>query len=137
MRRQTEKEVDIEKLYKPRPDLLPARALLAAGEVMGYGYRKHGNCTWRVAGTEQAKPETHTASALRHLLEHLADPRAVEEGSGLPVLWHAMSQIAIAIDCIESAKQARKAARGGNGILDSQKLADRVREIVAQSPGCP
>ena len=68
---------------------------LAMGRVMAYGYNKHGVCTWRVAGTEQADPQTHYASALRHLLEYSADPLAVEEGSGLPVLDHALSQMAI------------------------------------------
>lgn len=75
-------------------------ALLCAGEVMGYGFRKHGRCTWRVAGTEQADPQTHLASAERHLLEYLADQHAVEEGSGLSVLWHAFSQLCILYDLI-------------------------------------
>lgn len=75
-------------------------ALLRAGQVMGYGYRKHGKCTWRVAGTEQADPQTHIASGERHILEWKADPDAVEEGSGLPVLWHALSQYLIAWDLL-------------------------------------
>ena len=101
MRTRSRSEIDAEKRDKPRPDLLPPRALLGAGAVMAYGLTKHGHCTWRVAGTEQAEPETHLASAMRHLLEHHADPSAVEYGSGLPVLYHALCQIAIAIDCIE------------------------------------
>jgi hypothetical protein len=102
MRTKSMQEIDAEKHDKPRPDLLPASALLAAGKVMAYGFKKHGNCTWKVPGTEQAKPETHIASAYRHLLEYQNNPDAVEEGSGLPVLYHALAQIAIAIDCIEN-----------------------------------
>lgn len=100
--RKTQAEIDQEKFGKPRPDLLPACAILGAGKVMGYGFRKHGNCTWRIAGTEQADPQTHYASALRHLLEYGDNPNAIEEGSGLPVLYHALSQIAILIDCIDN-----------------------------------
>lgn len=158
----TEQEINAEKAAKPRPDLLPARALqaidrampetdytsdrdhvldalreliafrescgvarlavaavhvawvlgepecdgafafacMAGGRVMGYGFRKHGNCTWRVAGTEQADPQTHVASAERHLLEYLIDPEAREDGSGLPVLEHAFSQLCITIDLV-------------------------------------
>lgn len=97
----TREEIDAEKAHKPRPDLLPAHALLCAGRAMGYGYRKHGDCTWREPGTEQADPRTHIASAMRHLLEHLHDADACEEGSGLPVLWHAAAQILIAVECTE------------------------------------
>jgi len=75
-------------------------ALEAGGRVMAYGYRKHGNCTWRVASTEQADPQTHVASAERHLIEHWADPAATEAGSGLPVLEHAFSQLLILFDLV-------------------------------------
>jgi len=102
MTTKTEAEINAEKASKSRPDKLPACALMGGGLVMAYGLQKHGNCTWRVAGTEQADPETHIASAYRHVLEWLDDPSAVEAGSRLPVLYHALSQIAIAIDCIEN-----------------------------------
>jgi len=148
MKPKSTNEINAEKAAKPRPDLLPARAVnriyqdsddviddawtsllffreevgfenlyhaagvvahvlgglpqacMAGGHVMGYGFRKHGNCTWRVAGSEQADPQTHIASAERHLLEYLIDPEAREEGSGYPVLWHAFSQLCITIDLV-------------------------------------
>lgn len=74
--------------------------LLHAGDVMGYGFRKHGRCTWRVAGTEQADPQTHYASGVRHLLERMDDADAREEGSGRPVLWHAAAQFLITLDLL-------------------------------------
>lgn len=77
-----------------------APALLAAGDAMAYGRNKHGQCTWRIADTEQAKLHTHYASALRHLLEFEADAGAVESGSGLPVLAHALAQISIIYDIL-------------------------------------
>lgn len=75
-------------------------ALMVGGRVMGYGFRKHGICTWRIAGTGQADPQTHYASALRHLLEYGIDNAAREEGSGYPVLWHAFAQLAILADLV-------------------------------------
>lgn len=108
----TEAEINAEKASKPRPDLVPARALHGAAMVMGYGFRKHGVCTWRVAGTEQADPQTHWASLLRHLIEFALDPYARESGSGYPVLWHALSQLAILIDLVENPPDAPGANDG-------------------------
>jgi hypothetical protein len=95
----SEQEINAEKAHKSRPDLLPASALMAAGRVMGYGLRKHGNCTWRVAGTEQADPRTHVASMIRHALAACEDPTAIDEESGLPHLACVITQAAIAFDC--------------------------------------
>lgn len=95
----TEQEIDTEKALKPRVDLIPGHALLEVGRTMAYGFNKHGECTWRNAGTEQAKASTHVASASRHLAEYLGDPDATEEGSGLSVLAHCAAQLLIAIEC--------------------------------------
>ena len=101
----TEEEINAEKASKPRPDLVPARAVLAAGRALAYGANKHGLAggrgTYRIADTDQAKVETHLASCLRHILEFQIDPSAVEEGSGLSVLDHAFAQLAIVVDLVE------------------------------------
>lgn len=75
------------------------KALLVAGEIMAVGLRKHGLCTWRVAGTEQADPQTHYASACRHVAEAFAGLEA-DRDSGRPPLTHALTQIAILIDLL-------------------------------------
>ena len=93
----TREQIDAEKAQKPRPDLIPGCALLAVGEVLAYGYGKHGRCTWRNAGTEQARAETHIASAWRHMCEIGSD----DAESGLPHLHHAAAQLLIAIECME------------------------------------
>jgi hypothetical protein len=95
----SEAEVDAEKATKPRVDLIPGYALTAVGHVQAYGVGKHGQCTWRNKGTRQAMSSTHIASAMRHMAEYLENPDAVEQGSMLPVLWHAAAQLMIAIDC--------------------------------------
>lgn len=83
-----------EKKSKPRPDLIPARALDALGHVFAFGLEKHGHETWR-----DHDARDHIASAMRHLVEYLIDSSAVEETSGRSVLWHAASQLMIAIEC--------------------------------------
>lgn len=107
----TREEIDAEKAHKSRPDLLPANAIMAAGEVMGYGLRKHGNRTWRIAGTEQADPRTHLASLMRHLLAAIDDPAAIDDESGFPHLACVITQACIAYDCeqqrqVESLREA-------------------------------
>jgi hypothetical protein len=103
--RLTREEIEAEKAAQPRPDLCPGAALLAIGEVMAYGYGKHGRCTWRTPGTKQAEPETHIASAFRHLAKMGPAYDALDDESGLPHLHCALSQLAIAVDCMRVAPE--------------------------------
>ncbi|MEL6705868.1 MAG: dATP/dGTP diphosphohydrolase domain-containing protein [Bacteroidota bacterium] len=103
--RLTAQEVSDEKAMKPRPDLIPGEALLAIGKTLGYGFDKHGVQTWKEPENPQADPAVHLASAMRHIVEYQIDPNATEEGSGMPVLWHAAAQLCILIDCIERKKK--------------------------------
>jgi hypothetical protein len=109
--RLTREEIEAEKAAQPRPDLCPGAALLAIGEVMAYGYGKHGRCTWRTPGTKQAEPETHIASAFRHLAKMGPAYDALDDESGLPHLHCALSQLAIAVDCIAAGDVQRIASR--------------------------
>lgn len=77
-----------------------ADAIMQAGEIMGVGLRKHGPCTWRIAGTEQADPQTHYASLVRHLLEYEAGVRT-DPDSGKHPLLHAVCQISIMINLLD------------------------------------
>lgn len=108
----TQAEIDAEKSAKSRPDLLPASALMAAGRVMAYGLAKHGPCTWRVAGTEQADSRTHVASMVRHALEVANDIDALDPESGLEQLACVITQACIAYDC-RVAERTRELAEDG------------------------
>lgn len=101
----TENEINAEKAAKPRPDLLPARALLAGGRAFGYGAAKHGlgrsgRGTYRDAGTEQATVETHRASFMRHWCAYWAG-ETIDPESGLSHLDCMMAQLSIIIDLVE------------------------------------
>lgn len=107
----TEEEIDNEKAAKPRPDLVPPRAIMAAGRALGYGARKHGLGrsewgTYRDAGTEQADIRTHVASFERHwqrFKQGLRDgnPGVLDPESGLAELDCAAAQLAIVVDQCE------------------------------------
>lgn len=100
----SEEEINAEKAMQPdRPDLVPVRAILAAGRAFAVGAAKHGTPngrgTYRIAGTEQADPATHIASFERHWMKWRSG--VLVDGSGLSHLDHAMAQLAIIVDLIE------------------------------------
>lgn len=133
----TEEEIDKEKTTKPRPDLVPPRAIMAAGRALGYGANKHGlgRSTWgtyRDAGTEQADIRTHIASFERHwqrfkqAMRDGTGPGVLDPESGQRELDCAMAQLSIIVDqaedpptmecgrpskCMNEAKAARAAQR--------------------------
>jgi hypothetical protein len=96
-----EDQINAEKHGKPRPDLVPPAAIMAAGRALGYGVHKHGGGrtglgTYRDAGTEQAEVRTHVASFCRHWLAYL-DGEHTDPESGLAHLDCAMAQLAIVV----------------------------------------
>lgn len=103
----TREQIDAEKASKSRPDLLPGAAQLAKGDVQAFGLAKHGPCTWRNEGTEQAEPRTHLASGSRHATFAFDDPWAIDPSSGLLHLAHLGSQIDIALDCLRRSDPER------------------------------
>ena len=79
---------------KPRVDLIPPRALLAMGEVLGHGAAKYGADNWK--GLENGSRRLYGA-ALRHLLAWGMGERADPE-SGLPHLAHALTCLALMME---------------------------------------
>lgn len=104
-------EIDAEKATKPRPDLVPPRAIMAGGRAMGYGVAKHGPGrtgfgTFRDAGTEQATAESHIASFDRHWQAFKIGRRSgttnpIDPGTGLAELDCAMAQLGMVVDLVE------------------------------------
>lgn len=77
---------------KPRPDLIPARSLLAVGAVLAWaeGFGK-GAERWRTT-----TPEVQIASAYRHLLARMAG-EVCDPESGLPHLAHVGARVLYAL----------------------------------------
>jgi hypothetical protein len=124
-------QIDAEKARKSRPDLLPASALMAAGRVMAYGLAKHGECTWRVAGTKQAESREHVASMVRHALEVAANIDAIDDESGLEQLACVITQACIAYDC----RVAERARHGASAYAPGQVEGEEPRGCVCPTPG--
>ncbi|EHN09403.1 hypothetical protein PAI11_37370 [Patulibacter medicamentivorans] len=80
----------IARAAKPRPDLLPAAALLTCGQVMADGADEHGE-RWRSRTARH-----HVSCGLRHLLRWLAGDRV--DHSGHSHLAHAATRLLMALD---------------------------------------
>ena len=72
---------------KPKPSAVPVEAILAILETRMYGFNKYGDAEdWR-----SIEPERWHEALLRHVLEIWEDPTHIDEESGLPSLWHVMT----------------------------------------------
>ena len=74
---------------KPRLSLVPAEAIEAIGIVMTHGAEKYGVESYR-----QVAPERYRDALMRHICKWLKDPHGVDEDSGLPHLWHIITNAA-------------------------------------------
>lgn len=72
---------------KPRPSTVPVEAIEAIMATRGYGLAKYKDAeNWR-----SIAPERWHEALLRHVLAIWEDPTHIDEESGLPSLWHVMT----------------------------------------------
>lgn len=72
---------------KPRPSLVPVEGIEAIMQVREYGMRKYGDAEdWR-----SIAPERWHDALLRHVLHIWDNPLALDYESGLPALWHVIT----------------------------------------------
>ena len=76
---------------KLRMDLIPPQAFTAISAVMTFGAEKYPAGSWR-----EVEPWRYHAAALRHIVAWKQGQRRDEE-SGLPHLWHALTNLAFLI----------------------------------------
>ena len=74
---------------KPRLSLVPAEAIEAIGIVMTHGAEKYGEASYK-----QVAPERYRDALMRHVCKWLKDPHGLDEDSGLPHLWHIITNAA-------------------------------------------
>lgn len=72
---------------KLRPSLVPTAAVWAIAAVRDYGVKKYAD----PLNYRTVEPERLRDALCRHLLKYIENPNAVDEESGLPHLWHIMT----------------------------------------------
>ena len=84
-------------LGKPRPTLVPVEAIKAITAVREYGLAKYAEAEdWRRIDSLR----WHEA-LLRHVLAIWEDPTHIDEESGLPSIWHVMTNGAFLCACLK------------------------------------
>ena len=75
---------------KPHPSLVPVEAIEAIMQVREYGMRKYGDAEdWR-----KVPREKWLDALLRHVLHIWDNPLALDDESGLPSMWHVITNAA-------------------------------------------
>lgn len=82
---------------KPRPSLVSVEAIEAIMATRGYGLAKYKDAeNWR-----SIEPERWHEALLRHVLAIWEDPTHIDAESGLPSLWHVMTNGAFLCACLK------------------------------------
>ena len=77
---------------KPRLSLVPPEVVFALAEVLTHGAEKYADHNW-LLGLDHSRVMDAT---LRHLMAYQGG-QDIDEDSGLPVLWHALTELAFLI----------------------------------------
>lgn len=102
-------------INKPRLGLVPPAAIKAVGEIMTYGLVKYEESSWK-----RVEAWRYRDAFMRHLCEYLADPYGLDEESGLPHLWHLITNLAFLCELEEYYLK---------GVIEHSKLPIEEREI--------
>ena len=84
---------------KVRLTLVPRDAIWAIATVREYGTSKYGDPdNWK-----RVEMQRYRDAAFRHFLRYLDDPTGADEESGLPHLWHLMTNVAFLCELEDNA----------------------------------
>jgi hypothetical protein len=79
---------------KLRLSLVPREIIRAIAAIRMYGTEKYGDAdNWK-----RVEAERYRDAAFRHFLAYLDDPGGKDEESGLPHLWHCVTNLAFLIE---------------------------------------
>lgn len=88
---------------KPRMDLIPPEAMKAMGATLAHGAERYGERNWE----QGLEPRRLAAAMLRHYCEW-ATGKANDEESGLPHLWHMLTNAAMLVALDERNNQTKE-----------------------------
>ncbi len=116
---------------KPRLSLVPAEAIEAIGAVMTHGAEKYGRDSYK-----QVEPERYRDALMRHVCKWLKDPHGVDEDSGLPHIWHIITNAAILceLDVDNSQKMVTHYSVAHSNINLTKEELETFKEKIARLP---
>ena len=78
---------------KPRPTLVPPKIIWAITKVREFGCTKYSDPdNWK-----RVEPQRYRDAAYRHWLAYLENVDSIDEESGLPSLWHLLTDISFLV----------------------------------------
>ncbi len=94
---------------KPRPSTVPVESIEAIMATREYGLAKYAEAEdWR-----RIAPERWHEALLRHVLAIWEDPTHIDEESGLPSLYHVMTNGAFLCACMKDIFEEKMNGKGG------------------------
>lgn len=114
--------------HKSRLDLLPGKAMLFVGHVLGHGAREYAPGNWKKC----RDPERYVAALLRHGIKH-TDGEFIDKDSGLPHLACVATSALFALDLILN--QGQDKAPMGNYFALVQKRSKKRGVVLKRFRG--
>lgn len=116
---------------KLRLSLVPAEAIEAIGAVMTHGAEKYGEDTYK-----RVDPERHRDALMRHVCKWLKDPHGIDEDSGMPHLWHIITNAAFLceLDVDNCQKMVTPCVVAHSNIPFTKEERERLKKRIAELP---
>lgn len=116
---------------KLRLSLVPAEAIEAIGAVMTHGAEKYGKDSYK-----QVEPERYRDALMRHICKWLKDPHGIDEDSGLPHLWHIITNAAFLceLDVDDSEKMGTLSTAAHSFTNLTKEEMERLKKRIAELP---
>lgn len=105
---------------KPRPTLVPTRIIWAITRVREFGCQKYSDPdNWK-----KVEPQRYRDAAYRHWLAYLENTDSIDEESGLPSLWHLLTDIGFLVVLewgrhVKSMLRRSETASGGSTVRET------------------
>ena len=118
---------------KPRPSLVPVEAIEAIMQVREFGKAKYADAEdWR-----KVPREKWLDALLRHVLHIWDNPMAIDNESGLPALWHVITNAAFLCAAYKKDMQAAVVQKAVNDRMKSERLKTELITNVSHDIKTP
>lgn len=80
-------------LGKLQMHLIPPTALTAIASVLTFGANKYSPNSW-----QRVERTRYVSALMRHWVEYMKDPNSIDTESGMPHIWHVLTNAAFLTD---------------------------------------